>query len=222
MLTVAEVVDLYATAYTRRRPVDEVLEAVELRDQAHKRVSTLSGGRQRRLDLALGLVGDPELIFLDEPTTGFDPAARRRSWDLIRNLTGSGRTVVLTTHYLDEAEQLADRVAVLAGGRIVAEGTPASLRHDVSTETVIRFQMPSVDSPLEELLAPLAGKATGRDNRVSIATPSPTADLAHITGWAVARGIELEGLIVESISFEDVYLNLVGEQSLVGSAEAAS
>ena len=221
-LTVAEVVALYACAYTRRRPVAEVLEAVELSDQASARVGTLSGGQRRRIDLAMGLVGDPELLFCDEPTTGFDPAARRRSWDLVRRLAGSGRTVVLTTHYLDEAEQLADHVAVLAGGRIVAEGTPASLRREAAADTVVRFALPAAEAPLSGLFEPLAGKVTDNGGRVTVVTPSPTADLAHITGWATARGIELEGLAVESISFEDVYLRLVGEDQSAPPAASGS
>jgi ABC-2 type transport system ATP-binding protein len=212
-LSVREVLDLYATAYTRRRPVDEVLEAVELTEKADARVRSLSGGQQRRVDLALGLIGDPELIFLDEPTTGFDPAARRRSWDLVRNLTADGTTVVLTTHYLEEAEQLADRVAVMSGGRIVAEGTPEALRANADTGTVIRFALPAVNAPLSELLDPLVGDASGRDRRIEIVTLAPTADLAHITAWALGHGIELQGLVVESMNLEDVYLQLVGDDS---------
>ncbi len=212
-LSVREVLDLYATAYTRRRPVDEVLEAVELTEKADARVRSLSGGQQRRVDLALGLIGDPELIFLDEPTTGFDPAARRRSWELVRKLTADGTTVVLTTHYLEEAEQLADRVAVMSGGRIVAEGTPEALRANADSGTVIRFALPSVNAPLSDLLDPLVGEASGRDRRIEIVTSAPTADLAHITAWAVDRGIELQGLVVESMNLEDVYLQLVGDET---------
>jgi len=210
-LSVREVLDLYGTAYTRRRPIDEVLDAVELAEKADARVRTLSGGQQRRVDLALGLIGDPDLIFLDEPTTGFDPAARRRSWDLVRNLTAGGKTVVLTTHYLEEAEQLADRVAVMSGGRIVAEGTPESLRADADRGTVIRFVLPAVDAPLSGLLDPLVGDASGRDRRIEIVTTAPTADLAHITTWALGHGVELQGLVVESMNLEDVYLGLVSD-----------
>jgi len=212
-LTVREVLDLYGAAYTRRRPLDEVLDAVELTEKADTRVRTLSGGQQRRVDLALGLIGDPDLLFLDEPTTGFDPAARRRSWDLVRNLTAGGKTVVLTTHYLEEAEQLADRVAVMSGGRIVAEGTPESLRANADRGTVIRFALPAVHAPLSELIDPLVGDASGRDRRIEIVTMAPTADLAHITTWALGHVIELQGLVVESMNLEDVYLELVADDA---------
>ena len=210
-LTVREVLHFYRVAYSRPRDVDELIALVELEEKADERVSTLSGGQQRRVDLALGLIGDPDLIFLDEPTTGFDPAARRRSWDLVRNLTALGRTVVLTTHSLDEAEHLADRVMVLAAGRIVADGTAARLRADFGRGTQISFGLPAVDEPLSGLLDPLRGTSRGRDRRIEITTDAPTADLAHITAWATARGIELEGLSVSSTDLEDVYLGLVGE-----------
>ena len=212
VLSVREVLNVYAMAYTSGRPVDEVLQLVELSESADKRVSTLSGGQQRRVDLALGLIGDPELIFLDEPTTGFDPAARRRSWELIRSLANRGRTVVLTTHYLEEAEYLADRVAVMSGGQIVASGTTEELRTQAGSSTVIGFALPPVDAPIAELVDPLVGEVLGRDRRLEVVTPVPTADLARITTWAVARGIELDGLTVQSRSFEDVYLQLVGDQ----------
>lgn len=210
-LTVREVLDLYRSAYTRRRPVAELIEMVGLEEKVEERVSTLSGGQQRRLDLALGLVGDPDLIFLDEPTTGFDPAARRRSWQLIESLTSLGRTVVLTTHYLDEAEHLADRVAVLNGGRIVAVGSPAELREAASTDTMISFRLPVIDSPVGDLLDPLVGRVTGRSNKIEIVTSAPTADLAHITAWAVGRGVELEGLVVTKGDLEDAYLGLLAD-----------
>ncbi len=210
-LSVREVIELYRSAYSRRRPVDEVISLVGLDEKADDRVSTLSGGQQRRVDLALGLVGDPDLIFLDEPTTGFDPGARRKSWELIENLTSLGRTVVLTTHYLDEAEHLSDRVAVMNSGRIVAVGTPAELRESASSDTKITFRLPMVDSPLSELLDALAGKVTGRSRDIEIVTPSPTADLAHLTSWAVARGLELEGLSVSRGDLEDAYLGLIAD-----------
>ncbi|MEM8708729.1 MAG: ABC transporter ATP-binding protein [Actinomycetota bacterium] len=212
-LTVRETLDLYSTAYSRRRDIDEVIELVELTEKLDERISRLSGGQQRRVDLALGIIGTPELLFLDEPTTGFDPAARRRSWDLVRGLTADGTTVVLTTHYLEEAETLADRLIVMAGGSIVAAGTPEQLRDQAGSQTVIRFALPQVDASLTGLLDPLHGDASGRDRRIEIATTKPTADLAHITGWALEHGIELDGLTVESVTLEDVYLRLVGEDA---------
>lgn len=210
-LTVREVIDLYRRVYRRPRTTDEMIEMTELAEKAGARVTSLSGGQQRRVDLALGLVGDPELIFLDEPTTGFDPAARRRSWDLIRNLAAQGRTVLLTTHYLEEAEHLADRVAVLARGRIAAEGTPARLRADASGTTLIRFRLPEEVDTVESLVGPLAGQAKGRGRHLEVATETPTADLAHLTGWALHRGIELAELTVASPTLEEAYLALVGD-----------
>ena len=210
-LTVREAIDFYGAAYSRRVPTSELIELVELGDKAGARVSTLSGGQQRRIDLALGLVGDPEVVFLDEPTTGFDPAARRRGWELVERLRSQRRAVLLTTHYLDEAEHLADRVAVLAEGRIVAEGTPSQLRGSVGS-TLIRFTLPSSTDPVTPLLEPVTGSAVGRGRSVEITTDNPTADLAHVCGWAAQRGVELEGLSVATPSLEDVYLSLIGEE----------
>ncbi|MYA73569.1 MAG: ABC transporter ATP-binding protein [Acidimicrobiaceae bacterium] len=210
-LSTREALELYGAAYSTPRSIDELIELVELTDKADDRIVSLSGGQRRRVDLALGLIGNPELIFLDEPTTGFDPRARRRSWDVISNLTSLGRTIVLTTHYLDEAEYLADRVAVMAKGRIVADGTPAELRRSVQSDTKIAFDLPRLDEPLVELFDPLIGQGRGRGHRVEFLTPAPTADLAHVTSWAMQRGIELDGLTVESADLEDVYLSLVGE-----------
>ncbi len=209
-LTVREVLDFYGASYSRRRRADELLELVELTDKVDARVATLSGGQQRRLDLALGLVGDPDLLFLDEPTTGFDPAARRRSWTLVGNLASTGATVVLTTHYLDEAEHLADRVAIIDQGRVVATGTPDDLRRLGAHRTLISFLLPALDEPVAGLLGGVAGEVTGRGDRIEILTDVPTADLAHLTGWAVTRGVELEGLTVSRPDLEDVYLGLVG------------
>lgn len=210
-LTVREAIDFYRLSYSRRRPTDEVIELVELADKASARVSTLSGGQQRRIDLALGLVGDPEVVFLDEPTSGFDPAARRRGWELVERLVSQQRAVLLTTHYLDEAEHLADRVAVLSRGRIVAEGTPDELRAAAGS-TLIRFAVPAVAEPAVGLLAPVAGSVVGRGRQVEITTDTPTADLAHLAGWASERGVELEGLTVSTPSLEDVYLSLVADE----------
>jgi ABC-2 type transport system ATP-binding protein len=189
-LTPTEMLRLFAGYYREPRPVDEVIELVGLQEKRNDRVRRLSGGQRRRLDLGLALVGDPELIFLDEPTTGFDPAARRRAWETIRGLRGLGKTILLTTHYLDEAEQLADRVAVLAHGQIVASGTPAELTGSVPN-TEIRY------------------RENGRE--VVLETGEPTRVLNELTGRALAEGRELEGLVVRRPSLEEVYLSLTEE-----------
>ena len=216
-LNVREAVRLYGSAYSRRRPAAEVIETVGLQDKADAQIRSLSGGQQRRLDLALGLVGDPELIFLDEPTTGFDPEARRRSWKLVERLASQQRTVLLTTHYLDEAEHLADRVAVLASGRIAASGTPAELRARTRT-TLIRFLLPDISEPAAEMLGGVGRQVAGRGRHIEITTDEPTADLAHLTGWAHARGVELDELTVTVPTLEDVYLSLVAEAEDADSA----
>jgi ABC-2 type transport system ATP-binding protein len=189
-LTPTEMLRLFAGYYRQPRPVGEVIELVGLQEKRDERVRRLSGGQRRRLDLGLALIGDPELIFLDEPTTGFDPAARRRAWETIRGLRGLGKTVLLTTHYLDEAERLADRVAVLAHGQIVASGTPAELTGSVP-DTEIRY------------------RENGRE--VVVETGEPTRVLNELTGRALAEGRELEGLVVQRPSLEEVYLSLTEE-----------
>jgi ABC-2 type transport system ATP-binding protein len=189
-LTPTEMLRLFAGYYRQPRPVDEVIELVGLQEKRDERVRRLSGGQRRRLDLGLALVGDPELIFLDEPTTGFDPAARRRAWETIRGLRGLGKTILLTTHYLDEAEQLADRVAVLAHGQIVASGAPAELTGSIP-DTEIRY------------------RENGRE--VVLETGEPTRVLNELTGRALAEGRELEGLVVRRPSLEEVYLSLTEE-----------
>jgi ABC-2 type transport system ATP-binding protein len=189
-LTVREVLALFAGYYDHPRPVDEVIGVVGLEEKADARAVRLSGGQKRRLDFGLALVGDPDLIFLDEPTTGFDPAARRVAWETIRSLRALGKTILLTTHYLDEAEQLADRVAVMREGLIVATGTPADLTRTPATE--IRYR---------------------RDGEtIVIRTEEPTRVLAELTSQAVARGEELEGLEVRRPSLEDVYLELTSAE----------
>jgi len=190
-LTVRETHAVFAGYYERPRDVDEVVDLVGLTGKRDARVKTLSGGQKRRLDLGVALVGDPDLVFLDEPTTGFDPAARRAAWEMIRNLRSLGKTVLLTTHYLDEAEQLADRVAVLREGRIVRIGTPRELTAE-ETEVEIRYRRDG-----EELL---------------LRTSEPTRVLAELTADAVARGEELERLEVRRPSLEEVYLALVQEE----------
>ncbi len=188
-LSVREHVELFAGYYAAPRDPDDVIDLVGLAEKRHDRVKTLSGGQQRRLDLALGLVGDPEILFLDEPTTGFDPAARRAAWEMIRSLRELGKTVLLTTHYLDEAEQLADRVAVMRKGEIVALGTPRELTSR-ATGVEIRY------------------RRNGRE--VVVETNAPTKTLHEITGEALAQGVELEELHVRKPSLEDIYLELTG------------
>ena len=191
-LTVTEMLRLFAGYYREPRPVGEVVDLVGLQEKRDDRVRRLSGGQRRRLDLGLALIGDPELIFLDEPTTGFDPRARRRAWETIRGLRSLGKTILLTTHYLDEAEQLADRVAVLAQGRIVASGTPAELTGAVPA-TEIRY------------------RENGRE--IVLETDEPTRILHELTARALAESRELEGLQVRRPSLEEVYLSLTDEEA---------
>ena len=186
VLTVRETVELYAAAYPSPRPVDEVIALVDLDGQRDTRVSALSGGQQRRLDLAIGIAGDPELLFLDEPTTGFDPSARRRSWELIRRLGSLGKTVMLTTHYMEEAQQLAERVVVIAAGEIVADSTPDTLSSDGTA--VISFRVSG--------------------ERVTYRTETPQEALLSMLLWAQRTGTRLEGLTVTQPTLEDVYLEL--------------
>jgi ABC-2 type transport system ATP-binding protein len=190
-LTVTETHRMFAGYYEHPRNIDEVIKLVGLVEKRDARVKTLSGGQKRRLDLGVALVGDPDLIFLDEPTTGFDPAARRAAWEMIRSLRSLGKTILLTTHYLDEAEQLADRVAVLREGRIIREGTPAELTGGTQ-ETEIRY------------------RRNGRE--VVVRTTEPTKLLHDLTTEAIAAGRELEGLIVRRPTLEDVYLSLTGDE----------
>jgi ABC-2 type transport system ATP-binding protein len=203
-LTVRETVRQFAGYYLRPRPVDEVVELVGLEEAADRRVRALSGGQRRRLDVGLALVGDPELVFLDEPTTGFDPAARRQAWEVIGGLRELGKTILLTTHYMDEAQALADRVAIIAAGRIVAEGAPESLAAQRATE--IRFTLPAEAAPAE--LPRVSGEVAARGRNVEISTEDPTGDLLALTGWAAGRGAALDGLTVTRPSLEDIYLTL--------------
>ena len=193
-VTVRETHAIFAGYYRAPRDVDEVVTLVGLQDKASARIKSLSGGQKRRLDLGIALIGDPDLVFLDEPTTGFDPQARRAAWEMIRSLRSLGKTVLLTTHYLDEAEQLADRVAVLREGRIVRVGTPAELT-TTDLQTEIRYRQ------------------NGED--VLVRTDEPTRVLAELTSAAVARGEELESLQVRRPSLEEVYLALTAEQDEV-------
>jgi len=206
-LTVKEAIDIYGSVYPERRNTTELIEIVGLDEKTDARIKTLSGGQRRRLELALGIVGDPDLIFLDEPTTGFDPSARRQAWSIVQNLTSLGKTVLLTTHYMDEAQFLADRLAVIAGGEIVAEGTPASLGGRETAASAIMFNAQSVS--LEGF--PLDDVTVGANGGVTVRSLSPTRDVHTITGWALDRNLELSDLSVSRPSLEDVYLELIGE-----------
>jgi ABC-2 type transport system ATP-binding protein len=207
-LTVRQVLKRNAGYFPHPRPVDEILHLVGLESKADQRVKTLSGGQQRRLDLGLGIIGDPELLFLDEPTTGFDPSARRGAWDLVRALTTGGTTVILTTHYMDEVEALSDRVAVMNAGRIVAEGTPQSLGGRDRGEVRIRFRVPAGVEP-GELPVPAQ---PGRDGILELRTDREVEALAALTTWALRESVTLTGLTVERLTLEDVYLRLTGHQ----------
>ena len=204
-LTVAEVIERYRGYYPAPRPLDEIIDVVGLQEKRDERVRKLSGGQQRRLDVAIGLAGDPELLFLDEPTTGFDPSARRNAWQMIRNLQHLGKTVFLTTHYMDEAQQLADRVAIIVGGKIVAEGPPGSLVGAEATKARISFRTTTPDQVLPPQVAEL-GSREGDD--VSIQTDQPVRVLNVLTAWAIDNEIDIQQLSVAQPTLEDVYLEL--------------
>jgi ABC-2 type transport system ATP-binding protein len=205
-LTVTETIAMYASYYPDPRPVDEVIGLVGLTGKRSDRVIKLSGGQQRRLDVAIALAGNPELLFLDEPTTGFDPSARREAWDVIKNLAALGKTVLLTTHYMDEAQYLADRVAVIAAGRIVAEGPPSTLGHREVARARVRYRPPAgAGGPPSGL-----GGPAGPDGFTEFAPADVTQALHQLTGWALDRGVTLEGLEVTRPTLEDVYLQLTG------------
>jgi ABC-2 type transport system ATP-binding protein len=208
-LTVRECLLLYAGYYTDPRPVDATIALVGLAEQAATQATRLSGGQRRRLDVALALIGDPELVFLDEPTTGFDPSARRAAWDMIAGLRALGVTVFLTTHYMDEAEHLADRVVVIADGRIVAEGTPGTIGGRARAATEITFTRPS-GSQLPAELAALLESSVG--DRVTLRAPAPLAALETLLAWARGEGSDLGDLEVRRPSLEDVYLALVAPE----------
>ena len=216
-LSVRQALTRNAGYYPKPRPVEEVLQLVGLADKADDRVKSLSGGQQRRLDLGLGIVGNPSLLFLDEPTTGFDPSARRGAWEVVRALTGGGTMVLLTTHYMDEAEALADRVAVINAGRIVAEGAPGSLAGRDRAEANIRFRLPpGAASP--QLPAPIKVSNSGVHE---VKTDREIEVLAALTNWALQEKVDVIGLTVERLTLEDVYLRLTGDDAGTGKSPVA-
>jgi len=206
-LTVRETIEMYSGFYPHPRATDEVLELVDLTAKAGEKVRRLSGGQQRRLDVGVALAGDPELLFLDEPTSGFDPSARRNSWEMVRALTALGKTVFLTTHNMDEAQYLADRVAIINEGAIVAQGNPETIGARDTAETSIRFRTVAGAAAL-----PATFGAVASGDSVVLTTADPTRVLHELTGWAVAAGVSLDGLEVSKPSLEDVYLRLTEEQ----------
>ena len=222
-LTVRETIARNAGYYPAPRGVDEVIALVGLAGEERTKVRNLSGGRKRRLDLGLGLIGDPELLFLDEPTTGFDPAARRDAWQLVRSLRDCGTTILLTTHYMEEAQALADRVAVLAGGQVVAQGTLADIGGRASAQTRIRFALPGgcLAADLPAWARPTADPAAEleRGGLVTVAVSEPTRALHELTSWALQRGLVLDQLTVEPPSLEDVYLELTGPGSAASTGD---
>ena len=209
LLSVRETLQLYAGYYGSPRDVEETIDLVGLADKADARAGKLSGGQQRRLDVAVALIGDPELLFLDEPTTGFDPSARRHAWEVIGGLRDIGKTVFLTTHYMDEAQALADRVAVISAGRIVATGTPDDLGGRGEAPTVISFEAPSVEVG-RDVEAATGGEWTRENGRIVVRTADPVRALHELTGKALGDSVELTGLEVRRPSLEDVYLELTG------------
>jgi ABC-2 type transport system ATP-binding protein len=202
-LTVAETIVMYSGYYAHPRPVDEVIEVVGLANKRNSRVVKLSGGQQRRLDVAIALAGDPEVLFLDEPTTGFDPSARHEAWDVVKSLAALGKTVLLTTHYMDEAQHLADRVAVISEGRIVAEGAPATLAGRDSARATVSFALPK-----DVMTPPDLGVRRLADGSVEFVPEDLTAALYALTGWALEQSVSLDSLRVVRPSLEDVYLQL--------------
>jgi ABC-2 type transport system ATP-binding protein len=209
-LTVKEALGVYAGLFPHPRPVGEMLELIDLTDEAGTRIGQLSGGQRRRVDVGLGIIGRPELLFLDEPTTGLDPVARRQAWTAVEGLTAAGATVLLTTHYLEEAQRLADRVLVLSGGRLVADARPDELRRRGAT--TIRYPLPP-GAPVAGLPVRLAGAVDPGRGELVVRTTEVTATLGALAGWAAANGLDLAGLEVGAPSLEDAYLALVAEPS---------
>jgi len=210
-LTVRESLTMHSGYYRTPRPIDETLDLAGLSQVSEQRAASLSGGQRRRLDVALALIGDPELIFLDEPTTGFDPSARRAAWEVVEGLRELGKTVFLTTHYMEEAERLADRIAVIASGRIIAQGTPRTLGGRDAGAALISFTLPP-GATAADLPVLLAGRAEiSEEGQVALSSTTVAADLSTISGWALGLGSQLDDLEVRRATLEDVYLELVAQ-----------
>ena len=220
-LSVYELIEMYGRYHVRRRPVDEVIELVELTEKRDTRAKALSGGQRRRLDLALALVGDPELIFLDEPTTGFDPAARRQAWSTIRSLCQLGKTIFLTTHFMDEAQFLADRVAVMRGGQIIASGRPEEIGGRDLRPAEIRFLLPD-GIELDDVPEVPAQHREAQADRVLIQTREPVRAAQIVTTWALDRDIDLGHFSVTQPTLEDIYLELTGANEHNSEVQEAS
>jgi ABC-2 type transport system ATP-binding protein len=215
-LTVRETVEMYSGYYPRPRPANEVIDLVGLAEKRDTRVLKLSGGQQRRLDVAIALAGDPELLFLDEPTTGFDPSARRAAWEIVKGLTGLGKTVFLTTHFMDEAQYLAQRVAVIARGEIVAEGPPATLAGRDQMKARVSFRVATAQD------LPSLGQEPDGDGGWEIKVDDPIKVLHELTGWALDSDVRFEALDVSRPSLEDVYLEITGAEETAAEAAGVS
>ena len=210
LLTVRETMHLYSSFFPKARSVDETLDLVGLGAKRDARVGSLSGGQQRRLDVGVGIIGNPELLFLDEPTTGFDPSARRDAWNMIEGLKELGTTIVLTTHYMDEAQHLADRVVIMREGGIVAEGAPETLGEQLGRETMIRFR--TFDGVADRASEAIGRRAVVSGNQATIASTDPQRDLYRLLSWAEGEGITLPDLEVRRPSLEDVFLEVTSNQ----------
>jgi len=221
LLTVAETLTLFAGFYSHPRPVDDVVQLVGLRDKRDARVGRLSGGQRRRVDVGVALIGDPELVFLDEPTTGFDPAARREAWAMIEGLKALGKTVFLTTHYMDEAQHLADRVAILRAGRIVALGRPTELIDGVENETMVTFRRPE-PFDLAALRAWVGDAPEVAGDDVRLRTTDAQATLGRLLAWADEHALRLERLEVRRPDLEEIFLGLMSDRGLPGDADGDS
>lgn len=211
LLTVRETLQMFAGYYARPRDVEETIELVGLAEKADVRAGRLSGGQKRRLDVALALIGDPDLIFLDEPTTGFDPEARREAWRVIGSMRDLGKTIVLTTHYMEEAQELADEIVVFAGGEIVARGTPDEIGGRDHLPSLITFTLPERFAVTD--LPPAFRAAAGEDGRVALETADPTQSVHELTSWALERGQRIDDLTVTRPTLEDIYLGLTRQET---------